>query len=323
MERRGIHVMMGDRTKLPAIEALVREIAPSLGLNWVIVEVNGHFQYQSHPEASEPNSMAAADAQGLAEIARANAIELVPMYNCLGHQSWRDKPAALLRSHPEFNEAPELDATAEDFYCMGWCPNHPEVNPMLFDLFDELLEAFGAKAFHVGMDEVFVLGHCPRCKGTPNAELFGKAVNDYHGHLVGSRGVEMQMWGDRLLDAETMGYGSWESSANDTHQAIDNVPSDIVMCDWHYEIMDEFPSVRFFQDKGFRVWPGGWNKPESITRFIEVARRDATPKMLGYLATTWTDVEKVVDGLSGKPMEEERLAAIVGGVKLGAELAQG
>jgi hypothetical protein len=131
------------------------------------------------------------------------------------------------------------------------------------------------------------------------------------------------MWGDRLLDAETMGYGSWESSANETHQAIDSVPSDIVMCDWHYEIMDEFPSVRFFQDKGFRVWPGGWNKPESIAKLIEVARRDATPKMLGYLATTWTDVDRLVAGLSGETMDDEKMAAIVGGVKLGAELAQG
>ncbi len=315
--------MMGDRSKLPAVARLVGEIAPSLGVNWVIVEVNGHFQYQSHPEASEPDSMSAAEARELAQTARKTGVELVPMYNCLGHQSWREKPAALLRAHPEFNEAPDMDATAEDFYCMSWCPNHPDVNPLLFDLLDELIGAFEAKAFHVGMDEVFILGHCPRCKGTPNAELFGKAVNDYHGHLVGRRGVEMQMWGDRLLDASTMGYGVWESSGNDTHQAIDSVPSDIVMCDWHYEIMDDFPSVRFFQEKGFRVWPGGWNKAESITKLIEVARRDATPRMLGYLATTWTDVEKVVGGLAGEPMEGERLAAIVNGVKLGAELAQG
>jgi hypothetical protein len=151
MERRGIHVMMRDRSKLPAVDRLVRETAPSLGLNWVIVEVNGHFQYQSHPEASEPDSMSASDAQDLAQTARANGVDLVPMYNCLGHQSWRDKPGALLRAHPEFNEAPDLDATAEDFYCMSWCPNHPDVNALLFDLFDELLEAFQAKAFHVGL----------------------------------------------------------------------------------------------------------------------------------------------------------------------------
>jgi hypothetical protein len=316
--------MTEGRATLASLERLLREIAPSLGLNWVIVEVNGHFQYTTHPEAAEPDPINADDARRLAQAARENGIQLVPMYNCLGHQSWREKPAALLRSHPEFNEAPELDATAKDFYCMSWCPNHPDVNPLLFDLFDELLDAFEAGAFHVGLDEVFVIGHCPRCRETSKADLFGKAVNDYHQHLVGRRGVEMQMWGDRLLDAATMGYGSWESSADDTHQAIDSISTDIVMCDWHYEIMDEFPSVRFFQEKGFRVWPGGWNKEQSIKRFVEVARRDATDKMLGYMATTWTNLNHLVAGLAGEPADpkNERLSGIVAGVRLGAELAR-
>jgi hypothetical protein len=296
MERVGIHIMGGSKASLPAIERLLGEVAPALGMNWVILEVNGNFAYRSHPEAAEKNPMTAADAQRLAALARSNGIELVPMYNCLGHQSWREKAAALLRAHPEFNEAPELDATAKEFYCMSWCPNHPEINPLLFDLFDELIEAFGAKAFNVGMDEVFILGHCPRCKGTPNADLFAKAVNDYHAHLVDKHGLEMQMWGDRLLNGKVTGYGSWEASANDTEGAIDKIAKDIVMCDWHYEVMDQFPSVRYFQEKGFRVWPGGWNKEASIRRLIEVARQEAGPKMLGYLCTTWSGFDQIVAG---------------------------
>jgi hypothetical protein len=135
----------------------------------------------------------------------------------------------------------------------------------------------------------------------------------------------MQMWGDRLLNAETMGYGSWESSANDTWPAIDMVPKDIVMCDWHYETVNmDFPSIRFFQDKGFRVWPAGWNQEASIRRFIEVARREAGPLMLGYLCTTWTSVTDVVTGLAGGPLnpEHKRLPDIIAGVKLGAELSK-
>ena len=324
MERRGIHVTVGGRSALSALERLLEEVAPSLDLNWVIAEVNGHFRYTSHPEASEPDSITAEDARRLAQLARDKHIELVPMYNCLGHQSWKEKPGALLRSHPEFNEAPQLDPAAEDFYCMSWCPRHPQVNPLVFDLFDELLDAFQARAFHVGMDEVFILGRCPRCQGAPNATLFAQAVNAYHQHLVGRRKAEMQMWGDRLLDAAAMGYGLWESSENDTHQAIDQVPTDIVMCDWHYEIMDDFPSVRFFQDRGFRVWPAGWHKEESIRRFVEVARRQAGPNMLGYLATTWTNLSQLVAGLAGEPTDpaQERLPGIIAGVRLGAGLAR-
>jgi hypothetical protein len=105
---------------------------------------------------------------------------------------------------------------------------------------------------------------------------------------------------------------------------VDIVPKDIVICDWHYEPWDEFPSVRFLLEKGFPVWPASWNKEQSITRFIEVARRDATPKMLGYLATTWGNMTDIVAGLAGGPVpaENERLAAVVAGVRLGAQLAR-
>jgi len=327
LTRRGIHVGAGGSRSVPALERLIGEIAPSLNLNWVIVEVNGGFQYASHPECAEEDPLTKADAAKLAGLARDKGIELVPMYNCLGHQSWREHAGALLRAHPEFNEAPDMDPTAEGFYCMSWCPNHPDLNPLVFDLFDELIDAFQAKAFHVGMDEVFILGQCERCKGKSNAELFAKAVNDLHGHLVGTRKVEMQMWGDRLLDGEATGYGSWEASTNGTSAAIDMVPKDIVMCDWHYgtENMD-FPSIRIFQDKGFRVWPAGWNNEESIRRFIEVARRESGPLMLGYLCTTWTDVTRVVAGLAGEiePDAGHRgIGPIINGVRVGAALASG
>ena len=247
------------------------------------------------------------------------------MYNCLGHQSWREKAAALLRAHPEFNEAPELDATAKDFYCMSWCPSHPDVNPIVFDLFDELIDAFEANAFHVGMDEVFILGHCPRCKGTPNADLFAKAVNDYHGHLVDKHGSRCRCGATGCWTARSPATGVGGERERHRQARSTRSPKDIVMCDWHYEVMDQFPSVRYFQEKGFRVWPAGWNKEASIRRLIEVARQEAGPKMLGYLCTTWTGVDQIVAGLAGEPIDpaHERVAAIVAGVKLGAELAKG
>jgi len=323
VDRIGIHVEARGEGAVAALEQLVGEIAPALGVNWVIAQIDNAYQYVSHPEVAEPNAMTADGARRLAGMARENGIELVPMYNCLGHQSWRAKVGGLLRAHPEFNEAPDLDPSAEDFYCMSWCPNHPDVNPLVFDLFDELLDAFEPAAFHVGMDEVFILGHCPRCKTTPNAELFAKAANAYHEHLVGQRGVEMQMWGDRLLPLE-LGYGRWESSENDTEAAADLIPKDVVICDWHYELMEDYPSVPYLLDKGFRVWPCGWKEEAAVRQLIEVCRREAGPKMVGYLCTTWCRVSDVVAGLAGeeREFESDRVPDVVSCVRLGAALAQ-
>jgi hypothetical protein len=315
--------MMGSKSAVPYVARLI-DVAAELKLNWIILEVNTRFAYKSHPEVAEPDSMDAEDARRLAKLARAKGIHIVPQYQCLGHQSWGEHIGALLRAHPEFNETPGFDLSTAGFYCLSWCPNDPGVNTLVFDLFDELIEAFEADAFHVGMDEVFVLGQCERCKGTPNAELFAKAVNDYHAHLVGRRGVEMQMWGDRLLDAKAMGYGEWEAAANDTWPAIDLIPKDIVICDWHYGVREDYPSVRYFQQQGFRVWPVGWNNPHAVRRLIEVSHKDATDKMLGYLATTWTSVEDITIFLAAEQVKKKNKDAdkVSASVLAAAEMRQ-
>jgi uncharacterized C2H2 Zn-finger protein len=322
VERRGIHVMMGSKSSLPQAERLITELAPALGFNWIILEVGGQFAYQSHPEVAEPDSIDAEDARRLARLARENGIHLVPEYQCLGHQSWGESIGALLRAHPEFEETGETDTSrSRRDHLRSWCPNNPEVYRVVFDLIDELIEAFEADAFHVGMDEVFVLGRCPRCKGTRNAKLYAKAVNDLHGHIVGKRGLEMMMWGDRLLPP-TFGYNRWEGSHNDTWAAVDLVPKDIVICDWHYGVMEDYPSVRYLQGKGFRVWPAGWDEEAAVRRLIEMSRRDAAGKMVGYLATTWIGIDELVPALAGDETagESRHLPGVVAAVKAAAEL---
>jgi hypothetical protein len=158
-------------------------------------------------------------------------------------------------------------------------------------LIDELTDAFQADAFHVGMDEVFFVAdeHCPRCHGEDPAKLFAGAVNDLHAHIVGERKLTMLMWADRLLDAQTMHYGKWESAINGTAPAVDLIPKDIIMCDWHYRAQTNYPSMPFLLNKGFRVWPSGFQPTEAAKTFSEFSlkERREDPRIIGYLATTW------------------------------------
>lgn len=87
-----------------------------------------------------------------------------------------------------------------------------------------------------------------------------------------------------------------KDAADRSHRAIDQVPKDIIMCDWHYELPEvyrkmgqetPFPSVRFFQEKGFRVLPGTWRTPEAGVALVRASRQGATDKMLGILFTGW------------------------------------
>ena len=288
----GIHVMMTSKDTTEELTGVIAELS-KLGVTVLVTEINYGFEYQSHPElrGDDPSSKAAI--RKLAAECRKHKMRLIPQFQCLGHQSWAETTGSLLTQHPEFDETPGKYPQNQGIYCRSWCPLHPQVNAILFDLMDELIEAFEADALHVGMDEVFLIGDeaCPRCKGKDKAELFAKAVNDYHQHLVGKRKVEMLMWGDRLIDAGKIPYGEWEASANGTAGAIDRIPKDIVICDWHYEPRSAYESVPMFVEKGFRVWPASWKNPKSAKALIDYSRTVASPKMLGHLNTTWGSVQ--------------------------------
>lgn len=285
---RALHLTIGTN---PAMDALTRELPAlaTMGVNVLITEVNYSYAFASHPELCADDPITADRVRALVAVCRDHGVRLIPQFQCLGHQSWSSTTFPLLIRYPEFDETPGQFPNNTDIYCRSWCPQHPAVNPIIFDLFDELIDIFQADALHVGMDEVFLIAseHCPRCAGHDPAQLFAKATDDYHAHLVGTRGVEMLMWGDRLLDAATTGYGEWEAAENGTHPAIDLIPKDIIICDWHYELRDDYPSIPLFLEKGFRVLPGGWKNVEATEALIDCEQRHAGPRMLGHLCTVW------------------------------------
>ncbi|MGC9522494.1 MAG: family 20 glycosylhydrolase [Anaerolineae bacterium] len=285
---RGIHLIVRHD---PEVDRLI-EALPSLaemGLNVLVPEINYQFAYRSHPELQGDDPITSKRAKALVEACRAHDIRLILQFQCLGHQSWAETTMPLLQAYPEFDETPGQYPSNEGIYCRSWCPQHPDVNPIIFALFDELLETFEADALHVGMDEVFLIGseHCPRCADQDPAELFAMAVNDYYDFLS-KRHVEMLMWGDRLLNAEETGYGKWEAAENGTDPAIDMIPTDIVICDWHYEVLDDYPSIPIFLGKGFPTWPAGWKNVEATRALLEATLAHAEDlNLLGYLCTTW------------------------------------
>jgi hypothetical protein len=285
---RAIHLLLNGAQGLRTLEGQLPALA-KFGVNTVVCEVDYNFDFQSHPELKGGGAITKAGAGQFAAAARKEGIRVAPMINCLGHQSWAANTGILLRKHPDFDETPGQYPDNKGIYCRSWCPQNPEVNKVIFALMDELLDAFGADAFHCGMDEVFIIGSefCPRCKGQDPAKLFAKAVTDLHDHLK-SKGAEMLIWGDRLIDGKKTGMGKWEASENGTAPAVDLIPKDVVVCPWHYEKRKDYPSIPMLLSKGFRILPAGWNKEEGVDALIDFALSQKNASMLGYMATNWS-----------------------------------
>ncbi len=298
------------------IKFIDEELAPRK-VNTLILRVDFNFQYESHPELRDSGALSKQDVKRLVTECRRHDIRIIPQINLLGHQSWAGTIGNLLREYPEFDETPDVRMpekyewpNPDGLYCKSYCPLHPDVHDVVFALVDEICDAFETDSFHAGMDEVFYIAErqCPRCAGRDPAELFAGEVRKIRDHLA-SKGRELWIWGDRLLDGRTTGLGEWEASFNNTHRAVDLIPKDVVICDWHYERPDQ--TAVYFAMKGLRVVTCPWRMPENAVlqaKDMVKFRNSSTPEMkerfLGMVQTVWSGSNQFLDTYYGRRKEE-------------------
>ncbi|MEO5684333.1 MAG: family 20 glycosylhydrolase [Chitinophagaceae bacterium] len=296
------------RTVDSFVTFISQELAPR-AVNVLVLRVDFNYQYTSYPELRDSIALSATDVKKIVAACKAANIKLIPQVNLLGHQSWAGKTYNLLIKFPQFDETPSVQMpaiykwpNADSLYCKSYCPLHPDVHGVVFSLMDEICDAFETDAFHAGMDEVFYIGDskCPRCSGKGKAVLYAGEVTAIRNHLAVSK-RSLWIWGDRLLDGQATGLGMWEASTNDTHAAIDLVPKDIMICDWHYERVDKTPV--YFAMKGFNVVTCPWRNAAIANRQLEdmIAFRNESaaimkPRFQGMMQTVWTSNSNFLKG---------------------------
>jgi len=296
------------------VKFINEELAPRK-INTLILRVDYNYQFKSHPELRDSASLSKSDVKKIVEACKKNNISIIPQVNLLGHQSWAAKNSSLLRVYPEFDETPWVKMpapadykwpNADNLYCKSYCPLHPGVHKIVFEVIDEVMDVFEAKAFHAGMDEVFYLGEdkCPRCAGRDKAVLFANEVQTIRDHLA-EKDRELWIWGDRLIDGRSTGIGEWAASYNDTYKAIDMIPRDVVICDWQYD-QDNQTAV-YFALKGLRVVTCAWNRPQVAVNQVEdlyrsraLSSKELKGRFYGIAETVWSNPPQFLNGYYGK-----------------------
>ena len=286
----GVHVGMSSDRQVAGLTEVVGQLA-DLGINVIITEINYGFEYQSHPELRSPNPCTKEQIGKLVAECKKHHVRLIPQFQCLGHQSWSRNTVPLLTKYPQFDETPGLYPENKDIYCRSWCPLHPEVNPIVFSLMDELIDAFQADALHVGMDEVFLLGEdaCPRCKGKDKGRAFrqgGQRLSQAPRGRKARRDANVGRPPDRLPQAHSSASGKAARTAR--AGAIDLVPRTSSSVTGTTSCGRPTSRSRMFLEKGFRVWPASWRKPYAAKAFVDYSlTQQNNPRMLGHLNTTW------------------------------------
>jgi N-acetyl-beta-hexosaminidase len=314
---RGLAIAAPDKANVDRFVKFINEELAPRKINTLILRVDYNFQYKSHPEVARKDGLLQSEVDKIVAACQKNNISVIPQVNLLGHQSWAEKEEMLLKAYPEFDETPGIKLpekyvwpNEDGLYCKSYCPLHPGVHKVVFEIVDEIIEAFQANAFHAGMDEVFYIGHeeCSRCQGRDKAELFAGEVTKIRNHLA-LKGRRLWIWGDRLLDGKTTGIGLWEASYNNTHRAIDMIPKDVMICDWHYERPD--PTAAYFAMKGFDVATSPWRKTGLALeqrKLMQEFRSNATSEMkehfTGMVQTVWSPAGSFLDRFYGNSKED-------------------
>ena len=319
MPVRGLCIAAPQASHVDEFVSFIEKELVSRHLNLLILRVDYNYQYETHPELSDSFALSRVDVGKIVKICKKNHIRLIPQINLLGHQSWASKPSGLLRVYPELDETPWVKfpekyvwPNADNLYCKSYCPLNPKVHEIVFALIDELCDAFETDAFHAGMDEVFYLGEsqCPRCCGRDKAELFANEVRSIRDHLA-FKNRTLWIWGDRLLDGKTTGMGEWEASYNNTYRAIDLIPKDVIICDWHYDRPEQ--SAVYFSMKGFnvvicpyRIPAVGVQEAQDMLKFRNSSSPEMQDRFQGIIQTVWSDAESFIDGFYGRTPEKPR-----------------
>ncbi|MDB5277437.1 MAG: glycoside hydrolase [Ferruginibacter sp.] len=293
------------------VERFVQFINEDLAVNKIntlVLRVDFNYQFKSHPELQDSSALSEEDVRQLVTACKNNHIHLIPQINLLGHQSWAGAVNKLLRVYPEFDETPTVQMPVvygwpnpDSLYCKSYCPLHPSVHKIVFDLVDEICTVFEATAFHAGMDEVFYLGdyRCPRCAGKDKAVLFAGEVNTIRNHLAEKK-RKLWIWGDRLIDGKSTGIGEWEGSFNNTQSAVRLISKDIVICDWHYDKAEQ--TAVYFANNKLAVVTSTWRNPavaatqvRDMVRYRRTAKPAVKKLYQGVMQTIWSNSNSFID----------------------------
>jgi len=249
-----------------------------LKFNTVMIEINDKLKYERHPDISSSGALSKEQLREIAAYARNLQFEVIPQVQTLGHFGY-------VLNKPGYGRLSETAEPKPGRGFWAYCPSNPDVYPLVFDLFTEVIETVEPKRyFHIGHDEfTFVpFGRCERCKNTPPEQLFAREVKKLHDWLA-ERNLKTLMWGDELLQDQ-------HGKMYDTYKATPLIPKDIIICDWHYAPWDEFPSLEYFKDNGFQTIACGWYNVRNVYNFTRAAKKVGN---MGYSGTTWYGIGRI------------------------------
>ncbi len=305
---RGVHIGLPSKENAEFARRLVRDLLLSMRYNTLFIEFAGCVRLDSHPEiakawlrgkaegrlglhgdmCADGEVLEKAEAAAFIEYCKSFGFEVIPEIQSLSHVQY------LTRAYPDIAEdlgaVSSADVTPEElaedpaYHC--YCPSSPRSLEIIKGVADEIIDLVKPRRYvHMGHDEVYQIGLCPRCRHKSPTDLYAGHVRTLHEYLRG-KGLGMMLWADMLQPIS--GYT--------TAPAIGMLPRDIVLLDfiWYFHPDEDIEDDLL--GGNFKVVIGNLYSSH-YPRFSDRCRK---PGMIGGEVSTWCRMDERTLAAQGK-----------------------
>ena len=205
--------------KKEAVVDCLREAA-GMGYNAVLWEVENKVRWETCPECVDPEAFTKDEFRQMLAEANRLGLEPIPLMQTFGHAEY------VLRQpkYVGWRESPTNQAC--------YCVSRPEVLAFQKALLKEYLDLFGdrVRRFHLGGDEAFAFGTCPRCRAFDKMDLYVRHLNAVSEELI-AKGIRPGVWADMVLLGGDLKKRGKADVAGDEMQKL---PRIFTLWNWDY-----------------------------------------------------------------------------------------
>ena len=202
------------------------------------------------------------------------SLQIVPFINMLGHM----EGFIYTEEGKEFRE--------ELFKGLQACPAHPGLIKLAHQMVKETIEIFSSDLIHVGGDETYQLNNCDRCQAAtkdlpegadPKAKLYADFFTPVLQQVIDA-GRTPGIWGDMFIDHPV---------------ALESIPNETVIFDWHYttgvkETAPLFKDFRVYGSPTLHIFNAPWFHMEGSEENVRTVSQDCHDLNLeGVCVTLW------------------------------------
>jgi hexosaminidase len=268
-------ISRGQISTLADFKKIIRQLA-AYKINFYLPYIEDMFSFDKYPEIGLGRGALSKDeVRELVAYAKQYHIEIVPIFQCLGHQE-------RLLAIPRLNHLAE---NPDKPWCFASVVE--EVYPFLTDLIRELVEVFPAPYFCIGCDETYDLGSG---KSKELATQIGKdGLFAQHvvkvKQIVEQHGKQVWMYADMPFSPEYPNL-------------LDKLPKDIVMINWIYLTATDYRRAHAIQDSGYpqivspathshgRIFPDFEEANSNVDHLLYAGYKTGA---IGAIQSSWSD----------------------------------